>query len=81
MKHQPPTGVVYERCELVLSEMKAWVASFSFACNGIPYDYYFVVGMPQLTERQAYDIMISKQYVQEARKFFLHDVIIAPTIH
>lgn len=36
---------------------------------------------PQLTEHQAYDIMVSRQFVQEARKFFLNEVVIAPTIH
>lgn len=80
-KRQPPTGAVFEQCNVVLSEMKAWVAAFTFHCNGLAYDYYFVIGLPQLTERQARDIMENQRFIHEARRFFLNEVVIAPTIH
>lgn len=82
MKRAPPTGVVYERVEVVLStEIKAWIADFTFYCNGIPYFLFFVIGKNDLTERQARDTMESKQYIREARQLFLEAVIIAPTIN
>lgn len=82
MKRSPPTGAVYERVEVVLStEIKAWIADFTFYCNGIPYFLFFVIGKNDLTERQARDIMESKQYIREARQMFLQEVIIAPTIN
>lgn len=80
-KRQPPTGAVFEQSNAVLSEMKAWVATFAFHCNGVIYDYYFIIGMPQLTERQARDTMENNRFIHEARKMFLYDVVIEPTIH
>lgn len=76
-----PTGAVFVRTSVINSEVRAWVAAFTFFCNGIPYEYYFVIGNPSLTEQQARDTMENKQYIREAQKMFLEDVIIAPIIH
>ena len=82
MKHKPQSFAVFERPPfVVLSPIQAWVAVFTFFCNGMPYEYYFVVGPQHLTEQQARDTMESQHRIHEARKTFLEDVIIAPTIN
>lgn len=78
----PVSFAVFERePKVVYSEIRAWVALFTFFCNGVPYEYYFVIGMPGLTERQAHDIMSNRRHVDDARRLFLDEVVVAPTIH
>lgn len=78
---RPPTGAVFEQSRVVYSEIRAWVAVFDFVCNGMPYECYFVIGAPTLTEGQAHDIMENQGFRNEARKMFLQEVVIAPVIH
>lgn len=77
---RPPTGAVFMRASVINSEVRAWMAAFTFYCNGIPYEYYFVIGSPSLTEQQARDTMENKQFIREAQRMFLEDVYVAPII-